>query len=59
MDETPKKVVRRDFFVFFAAVTLQQFSARLKTVTINSVYIRSIKKRELGNVYREDLQSIL
>ena len=30
-----------------------------KTITINSVYIRSIKKRELLNVYREDFQSIL
>ena len=29
------------------------------TITINSVYIRSIKKRELVNVYREDIQIIL
>ena len=39
--------------------SVEQFSAWLKTVTINSVYIRSIKKRELVNVYREDIQSIL
>ena len=38
----------------------ERFSARSKTIiTINSVYIRSIKKRELVNVYREDIQSIL
>ena len=35
------------------------YSARSKTITINSVYIRSIKKRELVNVYREDFQSTL
>ena len=32
---------------------------RSKTVTISSVYIQYIKKRELVNVYREDFQSIL
>ena len=38
----------------------EQFSARSKAIiTVNSVYIRSIKKRELVNVYREDIQSIL
>ena len=35
------------------------FSAVETIITINSVDIRSIKKRELINVYREDIQSII
>ena len=40
--------------------SVERFSVQSKTIiTINSVYIRSMIKRELVNMYREDFQSIL